>query len=297
MVWFFTAYVNRLGMHLIELNSGRLAIGAERYRRLTRRGSHATAAAMGPLRIAVIGARGSGVSRLLAAIDEVRAGDLSAVRARLTASGLDENLADRLKDARFEEVPGYVAREGAETARERSTRRHAVEAATDFDLLVLVADANRADATNDADFLRDWRAWFATNPGRECPPALAVLTGADRPEFGDEWRPPYQWSQGRTPRETAVRAKVDALKAALNGQVAEVVAVGLVEGASFGVAELLLPGIAALLPRADRAHLIRHIQHERGRSKAGRFLSQLGHQGRLLLKRPPKVPPIVPPAS
>ena len=35
--WFFEAYVNRLGMHLIELLSGRLAIGAHQYRRLTRR--------------------------------------------------------------------------------------------------------------------------------------------------------------------------------------------------------------------------------------------------------------------
>ncbi len=36
--WFFRAYVNRLGVHLIELYSGRLAIGAEQYRRLTRHG-------------------------------------------------------------------------------------------------------------------------------------------------------------------------------------------------------------------------------------------------------------------
>ena len=35
--WFYQAYVNRLGMHLIELLSGRLAIGAGQYRRLTRR--------------------------------------------------------------------------------------------------------------------------------------------------------------------------------------------------------------------------------------------------------------------
>ena len=35
--WFYQAYVNRVGVHLIELMSGRLAIGAEQYRRLTRR--------------------------------------------------------------------------------------------------------------------------------------------------------------------------------------------------------------------------------------------------------------------
>ena len=67
--WFYEAYVNRLGMHLIELLSGRLAIGAHQYRRLTRR----TAVDAGtdldrelkPLSIAVAGARGAGKSRLI----------------------------------------------------------------------------------------------------------------------------------------------------------------------------------------------------------------------------------------
>ena len=34
--WFFRAYVNRLGTHLVELYSGRLVIGAQGYRKLTR---------------------------------------------------------------------------------------------------------------------------------------------------------------------------------------------------------------------------------------------------------------------
>jgi hypothetical protein len=33
-LWFYTAYVHRLGTYLIELNSGRLRIGAARYREL-----------------------------------------------------------------------------------------------------------------------------------------------------------------------------------------------------------------------------------------------------------------------
>ncbi len=36
--WFYRAFVNRLGTHLIELYSGRLVIGAEQYRKLTRKG-------------------------------------------------------------------------------------------------------------------------------------------------------------------------------------------------------------------------------------------------------------------
>src|SRR5690349_20023307 len=35
--WFYRAFVNRLGTHLIELYSHRLAIGPDHYRKLTRR--------------------------------------------------------------------------------------------------------------------------------------------------------------------------------------------------------------------------------------------------------------------
>jgi hypothetical protein len=70
--WFYEAYVNRLGMHLIELLSGRLAIGAHQYRRLTRRPSVGAAGGpdqeLKPLAIAVAGARGAGKSRLIAMI-------------------------------------------------------------------------------------------------------------------------------------------------------------------------------------------------------------------------------------
>ena len=57
--WFFRAYINRLGTHLIELYSGRLVIGADQYRRLTRRAvraAHPFEEEMGPLTIAVAGA-------------------------------------------------------------------------------------------------------------------------------------------------------------------------------------------------------------------------------------------------
>ena len=35
IAWFHTAFVHRLGRYLIDLNSGRLRVGAERYRQLT----------------------------------------------------------------------------------------------------------------------------------------------------------------------------------------------------------------------------------------------------------------------
>ncbi len=76
MRWFFQAYLNRLGMHLIELYSGRLSIGADQYRKLTRRaGRSATVEEPRILSIALAGTRGVEMSRLIALLDRERAGD------------------------------------------------------------------------------------------------------------------------------------------------------------------------------------------------------------------------------
>lgn len=287
MRWFFTAFVNRLGTHLIELYSGRLSIGADQYRKLTRKGidARATEEAMGPLVVAVAGAQDAGKSRLIAAIEAARAGDLGPVRVQLQTAGLDPSSAERLKTIRLVEV-GYISRPGGETARERSTRRAAVEEAANADLMLLVIDAARDDTAADVDFARAWKAWFDSHPGREQPPALTVLTGADRPALGDGWKPPYQWSTGHAPREAAVRARMAALRSVLPPGLTEIVAVGLPEeGPPFGVSEEVLPVLATLLHRSDRAHLLRHIQNQQGRSKVSRFISQVGQQGRHLWDR------------
>src|SRR5438270_2930156 len=107
--WCYQAYVNRVGVHLIGLMSGRLAIGAEQYRRLTRRTPRPALAKTEdePLNAAVVGGRGSGKSRLIESMKEAFAGDPSLIKARFEGRGLDPQLADRLKNVRWSEVPGY----------------------------------------------------------------------------------------------------------------------------------------------------------------------------------------------
>jgi len=107
-----------------------------------------------------------------------------------------------------------------------------------------------------------------------------VLTGADRPDWGADWRPPYDWGQGHRPREIAVRARLEALKNQFPPTVPAPVAVGLEAQPPFGVAESVLPGLAALLHQAERSALIRHLQHTSARSKARRIASQIGRQAR-----------------
>jgi hypothetical protein len=285
--WFYRAFINRLGTHLIELYSGRLAIGAAMYRKLTRKMSRRAEGAdrePGPMVIAVAGAQDTGKTALIEALDRARRGDLSAVRGRLVAAGFDGELADLLRTARFVEAPGYTAATGKENARSRQTRREAVEQAIDADLLLLLIDAGRAsEPVADVRFVEAWQEWFASHPGRETPPAVAVLGHADRLlQPGEPWEPPYDWLQGQRPVEVAVRAAVLTLRGALPPVISDIVPVSLRPDAPYGVTERLLPDLAALLHRAERMALLRHLHSVSASSKAGRLVRQVGRQGRRL---------------
>lgn len=283
--WFYRAYINRLGTHLIELYSGRLAIGVDQYRRLTRRSARDWRAAeeeLATLKVAIAGARGSGKSRLIESLDRARTGDLSPVKARLESLGLEPEMANRLKTMQWVEVSGYTSRLEGENARDRATRRDAVRAASEADLLILAIDGRRDTHHADIAFVQAWDAWFIAHPDLEVPPVLVVVTGVDRPEFGGDWKPPYRWLHGQSSREEAVRSRIEGLRVALPAKFADIVAVGLADAAPFGVVEDLLPAIAALLHKAEHAALIRHLRNVSSRSKARRFVGQVTEQGRWL---------------
>ena len=171
--WFFRAYVNRLGTHLIELYSGRLAIGSDGYRRLKRKmhGAEAPYEGPGPLVVAVAGARDSGKSKLIEALDRAVELDLTAVKARLIAGGFDDELTDRLREARGSAGLGYTVNPSGESARDRATRKEAVEEAADADLLLLVLDPRRDDHAADVAFAaKDWKAAHEEEASRSVPP-------------------------------------------------------------------------------------------------------------------------------
>jgi hypothetical protein len=284
--WFYQAFVNRLGVHLIELMSGRLAIGAERYRRLTR-GPAPRAAALvpetEPLRAVVVGARGAGKSRLIDAIKRAFSGDPRLIRARFEGLALDPSLIEQLAQLRWTEVLGYSPAVAQESRRDRSLRQSAVSAAINADLVILVMDGRRGLEPGDVAFAQEWDRFFIEHPSRETPPTLVVVTGVDHPDFGLVWAPPYDWSAGKGVREAAVRALFDSLRATMPPTFSTFTAAGLPTETPFGVAEHVIPALAAQLHRAERSSLIRQLQSLSARSKVGRVLTQLGQQGRRVL--------------
>jgi hypothetical protein len=238
----------------------------------------------------VTGARDSGKTSLIAALQRLITADLDPIRSRLEAAGFDGALADQLRDAEWIEVSSYTVHSGAESARDRATRRDAVEEAVEADLLLLVVDGTRENLAPDAEFVTAWEEWFNTNPRLDTPPALAAVTGVDRPDFVGSPKSVGNGAPGsRALREPAIRARLDAARAALPPVIGEILPVGLGTEPPEGLADRLLPGLALLLHRAEQAALKHHLYRLSSRSKARRFVSQLGRQGRRLwsnLRRP-----------
>ena len=286
--WFFRAFVNRLGTHLIELDSGRLVIGADQYRKLTRKFGRSVPDAESSafdLTIAVAGSRDAGKSTLIEALEAARTGDLTGLSGKLASLGGDEVGLERLKTARIVEVDYYTPAEvGKESARNRSTRRHAVADAVDCDLMILVLDATASSHEADIAFLRDWVQWYSDHPGLQVPPILAALTHVDSSALGGDWKPPVDWINGKGVRESAVRSRIHALKTALPANVAEVIPIAPGASPPFGVVESLLPPLTASCHRAERNALIRHLRAASARSRVGRLVRQVGQQGKSLWK-------------
>ena len=267
--WFYRAYVNRLGIHLIELYSGRLVIGADQYRKLTKKKVAKTVAdTPKPLEIAVIGAKGSGRSSLIAALTHARAEGIATLRGKLQADGLDENLADLLAAATWMEVDGYTIRPGTEAARDRATRRKALNKAVQADLVLLLIDAQRDDLTPDVKFLESWSEFFAKNSTSEIPPLVVVLSHIDA--LGER---------------SLAEAKIQSVRKTLPASFVDLVSIDLATVPPRGVADRLLIGLVPLLEKAERVGMIRRIQEVSNRSKARRLADQVARQGKRLFSR------------
>jgi predicted GTPase len=291
--WFYTAYLHRVGTYLIELYSGRLGVGAERYRALVDRyrlpaeqksevssqRSEQTDAMAPVVAIALFGQVKAGKSSLVnALLGEARAHtdvlpDTAAItRYRLKQSAVGSEL-DVL------DTVGY-GHEGPKADDLKSTE----QAARDADVLLLVLHARNPARAADVQMLARLREWFAGRPDLRKPPIIAVVTHVDLLSPALEWSPPYDWHAPSRPKERSIAAAVDAVREQLGDGVVEVVPVCTAEGKLFNVTEELLP---AILGRMDEAHavaLLRCLRSELDQDKVRKVFRQVLAAGREVAK-------------
>lgn len=277
LAWFHAAYLHELGRYLIELNSGRLRVGARRYRELiAAKEAPAAKAETLTLTVALVGAVKAGKSSLInALLGEDRAGvDVIPLTADVTRYDLKSG---DLPPLALLDTPGYGA-EGP-TAKELQA---AFEAAKQSDILILVTPARTAARKADVDFLAKLAAAFEATRERKPPPMVVALSHADLLTPAAEWLPPYDWQKGIRPKETTMRDAVLAAKEQLGER--PMTPVVTLPSRLFNVQEGLLPLIAAQVPDARGAAILR-LFHEEGKSGGGaKAVEQVLNVGREALK-------------
>jgi len=285
ILWFYVAYVERLGHYLIEVNSGRLRIGVQRYRELLRQhrlaeaadgkpGAMVPAAAaeehLPPVTITLLGQVKAGKSSLINAL-------LGEQKARTDVLPMTDNV------ERYELKP--VGTDGrlvlldtvgfGHTGPKADQLKATQEAAKNSDILFLVLHARNPARQADLTLLQNLQAWFASRPELKPPPILAVVTHIDLLSPALEWSPPYNWRNPGGPKEENIHLALAAVREQLGVYLAGVVPVCVAPGKVYGVQEWLLPAVSGLLDTAHGVALLRCLMAEADTHKVRKVFEQM----------------------
>jgi predicted GTPase len=280
LVWFYTAYVHRLGTYLIELYSGRLRIGARRYRELLEGTPEESPDPKPPAADPADQVKRVTVTLL----GQVKASKSSLVNAILGEQrALTDVLPATSEVERYELQPegvptrlvlldtvGY-GHTGPKEDQLRTTR----ETAQQSDLLLLVLHARNPARQADAAMLKALRDWYADRPDLRMPPMLGVLTHIDLLSPAMDWSPPYDWSRPARTKEAHIAAAIEATREQLGEYLTGIVPVCTAKGKEYGVEENLLPAITELLDELHAVALLRCIRAEIDTGKVRRIFMQL----------------------
>jgi predicted GTPase len=282
IAWFHTAFVHRLGTYLIDLNSGRLRVGAERYRELQQQivdGAEKPAAPAEQVTLTVLGQAKMGKSSLINALFGEQRARVDVVPATDATTRYDLQLPDIPGKLVILDTVGY-ANSGAREDQVRATQ----EAAQRSDVLLLVLHARSPARQADIDMLDALRSWFGSRLDLKMPPVLAVVTHIDLLSPVLEWAPPYNWQEPSRPKEVQIQEALAAVREQFGFRIVGAVPACLAEGKTYGLDEWFLPALAELLGEARGVAMLRCLKSEADAGKVRKIFGQLLQVGQQVLQ-------------
>lgn len=287
---FYAAYIRQAGYYLIELNSGRLQGGSDRYRRwmaqheappLPAAEATATASVDTPvtITIALIGQVKAGKSSLVNAL----VGKHAAVTDVLPATKQVQRIAyahpERGDRFVLLDTTGY-SDAGATPEQQKETQ----EAVRQADLVLLVLDARSPARDADVTTLAGLAEWYQLQPHLKPPPMLAVLNKIDGLSPLMEWAPPYDWRNPVRPKEKSIAAAADYAREVFRDNVKVVVPTccDAANNRVVGIDTDLVPAMAAYLDHARSAALLRELHASFQRDRFTQVAGQVWEFGKKL---------------
>lgn len=295
--WFYLSYIHEMGRYFIELNSGRLRVGAKKYRELmaahqvppvlteeeaAKRNAQAeqppASTELPRVTVAIVGPVKAGKSSLVnAALGDTKAAvDVGPLTAATTKYDLNQA---GLPPLTFLDTVGF----GVEGPGEADIA-NAVDAVRRADVVVLAVPARSAARAPEVEFLTRIRAEFAARPELRMPPVLVALTQIDHLTPAMEWAPPYDWRAGTRPKEVSIREAAAAAKEAFGNGVEGVVPVCTAAGRVLNVRDDLLPEIAERLDHARGVSLLRALHIDAAVHRTKKVFGQVYNAGKEVLR-------------
>jgi len=296
----YLRFMRQMGFYLIEMNSGRLRGGADRYRRTfgtetapsTDRTTSPEPAAENPNSA---GESLAPESLTVALVGQVKAGKSSLVNALV---GADHAVSDVLpatshvqrfqlsipdSDVRLTllDTPGYA--DAGITTKQLGEVQQALRSA---DVLLLVMAANSPARSADRQMLDQLKAWYETQPMLKPAPVVICLTHIDLLSPVMEWNPPYRWQTPTTRKEESIHAAVAHVQELFGESVETIVPVcsDVARNRASNVVEELLPALLQILSEGQMAALLRAYHKHISRERFKKFAHQIKNSGKNLLQ-------------
>jgi uncharacterized protein len=291
-LWLYANYVRRLGHYLVELYSGRLKVGAQRYRELLDNQEPSTP--LGQNGTIVVNGEAPAKARALtiAVIGQVKAGKSSLINALLGERRAFTDVTPATNGVSRYELRGpvdgstliFLDTVGYNQAGPAADQfEQTVAAAREADLIFLVCHARNPGREADVALWRDLTRWFADHPELKMPPAALVVTHIDLLTPALEWSPPYDWRRPDRAKEKNIAEAVAVAREQFGGGIATFVPVCSAENKVFGVQEELIPTLAGLLGEARAVAFLRCLHDEADEKKLQKIFAQVLAAGKMLL--------------
>lgn len=283
---FHALFLRQVGYYAIEMNSGRLAGGAARYRAAMQQldDSRPPGDRERPgVTAVVIGQAKAGKTSLINALLGARRGEVDVLPMTREVAEYRLPLPDSGGTLSLLDTPGYA--DGGYAADERQAVATVLQRA---DLVLLAMNVSQPARGADLEVLET----LVESAGeRKLPPVVGVLTFIDRLSPVLEWAPPYDWLHPERPKEQSIAAAVEHVTREFDGRLAAVVPVcsDSEGGRASGAQEQLAPVLLSLLDESRACAVLRGLHQELSADRARQLYLQLWSAGRFLLSQLPQV--------
>jgi uncharacterized protein len=298
LLWFYTAFVERVGTYLIEVNSGRLRVGAERYRQLVKEHrlaeeARAEAGANGQTAAPDVDPAEQVDRVTVTLMGQVKVGKSSVVNAFLGEQRAKTDvLPATAESARYELTqPGIATKLElvdtvgyAHTGPKADQLKTTQQLAQRSDILLLVLHARNPGRQADLQMLQGLRKWFDERPELKRPPILAVVTHIDLLSPAMEWSPPYHWQKPTRTKEQQIQQALQAVQEQLGDYLTATVPVCAAGGKVYGIDEWVLPAVTELLSESHAVALLRCLKAEADTGKVRKVFAQTLELGKAAVK-------------